>query len=856
MRRTGRLAGRVAAFLCCAVVAIAPLAVGGVHRGSMIVLLAACALALAALAAGLFGQRRPLRMTAGVILPLVMLAIPILQSISLPLGLRGLLDPHGNALLLENDLSPARSWPLSLDPAPTREHVGMAAAAVAVFLIAYHLASGKSKRHLLARVVGLTGVTAVAIGLGHRLFGFSAIYGTFVTPHRSLLTGPFVNANHTAELLELAAFACLACSLQRNTLLNRYGWLTAMLVCTVGALATTSRSSLIALATGLLLFGFLRHLARSEGAREPSRIWIAATVGLVALVVITAGALGAGALVDRFRGRGLGDEVRFALWRDSLSVLLAHPAGIGRGAFEHVYPVYRTLKTQQAITFGYVESYPLQLLLDSGWIFFGAIAAGVLVVGRLIVRTGRHDKIEAAFLGGLAAVGAHSVFDFGLETLGVLLPFTAILGTVLGRGAPTSDAPAWRRVAPVIGVTCAALVFGALSVAHASDDDFDRLLKRAHGVAERREVLLRAQRVHPTDYYYALAFAGTEPLKPGPDGRSPRLHALNRALRLCPRCQNVHVAVGRSLWQLGLRKQGLVEWRTALDLQPDMFMAAIDELSRAGAKPQELAAVASFDPRKMVELAALLGARDQVGEALVVLDQADAMGASRPESLLARCDLQLKSGQVAAAQTTLAETHAAGIHDPRVSVLEAKLTLATKGQAGIDEALATLDLAATRHPLDVPVQAMRIKLVADYEKWQAVDRAIDGYKRALYASVGNSFDANIAAAQIRGRLLQWNLAIGEYRTALLQQPGNPYVWSAFGALAEKAGRDATARDAYSEAARLNPSDAHVTAALRRLEATQALRRGPALGDPGSLGGFKAGAGGSGVGSQDGMGSRK
>ena len=54
-------------------------------------------------------------------------------------------------------------------------------------------------------------------------------------------------------------------------------------------------------------------------------------------------------------------------------------------------------------------------------------------------------------------------------------------------------------------------------------------------------------------------------------GPSPRLHALNRALRLCPSCEQVHSEVGRTLWKMGLRSQALIEWRTAVEHQPMLF---------------------------------------------------------------------------------------------------------------------------------------------------------------------------------------------------------------------------------------------------------------------------------------------
>src|SRR4029078_925360 len=131
------------------------------------------------------------------------LLVPLLQSVPLPMALRGLLDPNGNGLL-SSDLTEVRFWPLSLDPSPTREHVGRAAAALVTFIVACHLASGKTRRQVLPRLVALPGIAAVIIGSGHKMLSIFEVYGVFKTNSRSLLTGPFVNANHTAEFLELA----------------------------------------------------------------------------------------------------------------------------------------------------------------------------------------------------------------------------------------------------------------------------------------------------------------------------------------------------------------------------------------------------------------------------------------------------------------------------------------------------------------------------------------------------------------------------------------------------------------------------------------------------------------------------
>ena len=826
-RRRTRLVGLAAPvgiYLTAAVLVAAPLAIGGVHRVPMILLMLVSATGLACFALGSAADHRPLRIGVGVLAPLVLLAVPALQSLPLPLALRGLLDPNGNALLLDNGLLSVSHWPLSLDPPITRERIGEAAAAVAMFLVTYHLASGKSRRHLIIRLVALTGVAAVAVGLGHRVFGIEDIYGLVKTTARSLLTGPFVNRNHTAEFLELAAFACLACSYQRNTALNRYGWLTGTCVCAAGALGTISRGAFVALFAGAAMFIFLRRLSRGDRAEPRRAVSIAWGLFIALLVLGIAGALGAGALAERFRPTAVSQDFRLHLWLDSLRVLKAHPLGIGRGAFERVYPAYRTFKSPLPTTFAFVENYPLQLLIDSGWILFGFLVVGAVVVIRALVTRRRGDEIEAALLAGLFAVSVHSIVDFGLETMGVLLPFMALLGTVMGRSRG-SDAPTPpRKIAlSVVAVSCGGLLFGAAALVHKSSDDFDKLIRYAGGLEQTRAVLRRAQEVHPTDYFYALAYARTEPLKPSADGKSPRLHTLNRALRLCPDCELVHVEIARSLWQLGRRRQALTEWRSAVELQPGLFSGVVQELWNRGAKPQQLASIASLDPPKMVDIADFLSGQSRIDDALIVLDQADAIGAPRVDSLLTRARLQLQSNKVDAAQTTLAELRATGLQDPRVSVLEADLILELKGAAGVDEAFAVLDLAATRYPLDLTVQRRRLDLVSRYSKWQAADRAMEGFKRALYTVTGSTLEATIISARTHSSMSQLRSALVEYRTALAQSPNDAALWMEYGGLAERVGRDSTARDAYSEAMRITPSDPAVGDAIRRLDARRQNR---------------------------------
>jgi O-antigen ligase/tetratricopeptide (TPR) repeat protein len=810
--------------LVVAGIAVAPLVAGGVHRSSSIVLMVAIALGLVLLAASLGLSKRSLRISAAVALPLALLLVPVVQSIPLPLGLRAHLDPKGTELLRDVSLHPPLAWPLSLDPASTRVIVGEAAAALAAFLVAFHLASSQTRRHLITRVVAASGIAAVTIGLGHRILGMSQLYGLVNVPPRGLLTGPFVNGNHTSEFLELAMFACLACSFLHRSALNRIGWLVGAALCGGGALATMSRGAVGALAGGLVVFGILRYTAPERRAGGRSRVvW-----GLIPLAVIVIGAAGLGAdkLVERFRTSSITGDIRFQLWREGLGVLTAHPFGIGRGAFDRIYPIYRSLKTPFTLRFSFLENQPLQLLVDSGWVLFAALAAGAIVAGWVIVRRARRDAIEAALLAGLVAVIVHSFVDFGFETLGVELPFMAVLGTAVGRlPAPETDPrPAARRSWALATVAVVALGAGIAATAHSSSDDMDALLKKAGSVEAKRAVLVRAQQTHPLDYFYALSYAQTEPLKLTTAAPSPRLRALNRALRLCGSCEIVHAEVASNLWRLGLRGQALLEWRTAVEIQPTLLRPMLAQLFAAGAKPTELAALGTSDPIRMTEIADFLSSASRIPDAFVVLDQADAMGAPKTETLLVRGKLQTQVGDLAGSKATIAAARSLAVRDPRLEILEAQYLAASEGVKGADRALAILDAAATRYPGDLAVVRERGALVLRFEKWHAAARAVDGLKRALHEARYPLSEAHIVDARIHARLGRITLALGEYRLALAEDSRNTGLWLEMGQVAENAGRTATAAEAYREAARLSPNSPETTAALKRIQGRERSAR--------------------------------
>src|SRR5215471_4439802 len=137
-RTTGSLAN-VALVVTCAVLVVAPLAVGGVHRIPILLLLAGMGAGLTILSISLALERRTMRVGWVALVPLLFVLIPAWQSIPLPHALRARIDPEGSALLAENPFVAGQAWPLSLDPPITRFQIGKAAAGLAIFLLAFHL---------------------------------------------------------------------------------------------------------------------------------------------------------------------------------------------------------------------------------------------------------------------------------------------------------------------------------------------------------------------------------------------------------------------------------------------------------------------------------------------------------------------------------------------------------------------------------------------------------------------------------------------------------------------------------------------------------------------------------------------
>jgi tetratricopeptide (TPR) repeat protein/O-antigen ligase len=779
----------------------APLALGAVHRPIVFIALGTAALLALATAWLAKGCRSNLATAVALALPLFFLVVAAVQIVPLPAGLRALLDPKGSALLALANLHGAQ--PLSLDPPETYGEFAKAAAALCVALAALVLASGRRLRYVAPGLVASAGLAAMAIGLGHRAATESAVYGHFPTSG-GLLVGPFINPNHMAEFLELAAFAALAFAFARTTSYGQRVWKLIAAVLAAGAISTLSRGSVLALGAGALTWFLLAP--RSDEGEPLHRSRFAAVLLILVVVVGATIGLGGDRIIAEFRGTVADNLSKALVWKDALPIVAAHRAGIGLGAFGRVYPVYQTL--HWPVWFEFVENQPVSILVETG-IAGALVLLGILIlVARRFWKEARRDRVEASLVAGLVAVLAHNLVDFGLETLGILLPFCALLGAIFGRQATPAEDSAPKR-SPVIFavVACLAALAGIGLLRAPAARDFDALLQPPM-TPSSRALAHAASLAHPTDSVYALAEARLEPR--GPNGTA-RLPLLNRAMLLCPLCLGAHQEAARDLWRLGRRAQALLEWKIVVTESRARLGGVLDELLKAGAKAEELATLADDRNRYVISRYLLAHGLTDAARETLNLD-------SNPESAefhLVQAQIALAATDVPAAQKASQRALEIAPRDPRATLMAAEIALLQPESR--DEAIAILESGLRFSPADMDLNRKRLALLMQTDRWQAIDQALAGLRAALSEAGAPSTEANLAAARAFERRGQFTRAISEYQAALAQNPDNIGLLLALAKAAEESGGITTAIDAYSGVLRRAPTNAEARGALARIQ---------------------------------------
>ncbi|MGK4001917.1 O-antigen ligase family protein [Sorangium sp. So ce1036] len=588
------LAERVIPWLLAATIAGSVLAIGAVHTPTLALVssVTAVAAALSLRASALTGGRSPGRSLPAITL-LGLTAYTLLQAAPLPLAWLARLSPASadvwsRALLPLGEAAPAVAS-LSLDPGATLVEAAKWLTYAGVFITAAFVGARRGARLVIA-IVFSSAFLAALTTIAHGLLGATKVFGLY-QPRFSVAAwhvGPLLNPNNLAGYLNLGILSGVGLLLTSRPILPV--WATGVGLTTivgVGIIAS-SRGGLLVLPLGLALFALYswrRRGRRRLGGRERRRAaWLLG-------VAIGGGALLAALAATNHTLTEIADDNldKLSLFHSTLPLLADHwLLGIGRGAFETVFPAYR--RAPGNIVFTHAENFVIQWAAEWG------IPAAALALGALGVAF-RPGKI--ALRGSTAAVGAwvgcvvllaQNLFDLGLEVPGVTIALTATLGSLWGEAHPERrrrEAPAeepgaarWRALGLPACAAASGLALVALMVRFgARDVDHDRRALRALSDADAasgagwgafRGELRAAMLRHPAEPYFPLLGAVV-----AMKGRSESpIPWLQRTLERSRRHGRAHLLLAEVLASRGATEQALLSLRLAVEDDPRVTSAA------------------------------------------------------------------------------------------------------------------------------------------------------------------------------------------------------------------------------------------------------------------------------------------
>jgi len=326
------------------------------------------------------------------------------------------------------------------------------------------LASRLSRPRRLLRGIGVMGMGVASFSLvqaatsnGYRLW-FFAPYETGPTPTFNRVTGPFVNADHFALFVEMAAAIGIGLLMdlanriarRRRRRVPAGAFLVgAMLLMTgialvLGALfGTASRGGITGGMLGLVVagvgsFGIGSSASRGEpaGTSRTLRWATRASPVLIGIVILAGGFLYAGSTARRELDLRLARSIshpdlssRTEIWKQSWGMVGDFGVfGVGLGGWEDVYPRYQSFPFM-ALAVHHAHNDYVEWLTEVGII--GVVLSLSLAAAyvRWIVANGDIPAaIRWALFGAVAAVGWHEAFDFGLRVPANALLLASVLG--------------------------------------------------------------------------------------------------------------------------------------------------------------------------------------------------------------------------------------------------------------------------------------------------------------------------------------------------------------------------------------------------------------------------------------------
>lgn len=351
---------------------------------------------------------------------------------------------------------------LSFEPDMTRSVVTSLGFLILVHLIAANQLVSNRHFKIFANFLTIFGFLLAVFALLQYFTWNGRLYWLLETSMGAAISGPFVNRNHFAGLMELIIpmpIALILGEVQQKTRVI-YGF--AAVVMIISTIASVSRGGIISLILGIffLTVVWFSYLKRSvDDSRSNKKVLgvrqMALGFGLVAVVVAGTLWVAGDPVTERVTNNSIVDSTEDAqtfyqsrgwIWGNSWIIFRENPVyGTGLGTHQTVFPVFskgdgRTAGGER-ITFSRAHNDYLQILTDSG-IIGAIIMAGFL--GILIYYLRRifyiNDPMRAVIaIAGVSSIFMlliHSIVDFNLQIISNALLFLVIVA-LLGNSIET-----------------------------------------------------------------------------------------------------------------------------------------------------------------------------------------------------------------------------------------------------------------------------------------------------------------------------------------------------------------------------------------------------------------------------------
>ena len=365
---------------------------------------------------------------------LAITAAMLLQLVPLPAAIVDFLSPVDRVIRQRLSLtSVVGALPLSVDVPATVLAIAQCGGAMLVFVISRQVFAGGGVR-IAARGIATVGLVLAAISLAQDATANGLIYWRWDPGEGPPPFGPFLNRNHFATWIVLAAPICFGYLLAHASAHPRRGsgsatwhrrlihlfdarsiWLSAAICLMLVALvASMSRAGIVGFVSALLVGAFLR----SRRTRSPGATWAFWAIGIA--IVAAAIRVNLSDVLQRFESAGTAAAYRMGIWRATLPVVRDFwVTGSGVGTFETAMLVYQ--RAPSLFRTNAAHNHYLQVAAEGGLLIGVPVAVALVLFARESIRTLARDDsgmyfLRAGAFSGLVGVAVQSIWETGLTT--------------------------------------------------------------------------------------------------------------------------------------------------------------------------------------------------------------------------------------------------------------------------------------------------------------------------------------------------------------------------------------------------------------------------------------------------------